>query len=191
VTTPKEYALCGCPLAGRHEEHAREGASLREALAAAMEERDEARRERDEARTTPGAEETERLVDALMETATDNASCPEEPDGECAAEHLADLNASRAAPTAAVRCNGRCHCHAGPDGIMHPPCCEECAPAAAGTDPLAMAEQAIRSIVKIARAEPTGSVLDTIYSIGRDYFDAKRASLAAPSAAQGGHHDGT
>jgi hypothetical protein len=49
-----------------------------------------------------------------------------------------------------------------------------------GADALAIAEEAIRSIVKVARAEPSGSVLDTIYGIGRDYFDAKRARAAPP-----------
>jgi hypothetical protein len=31
---------------------------------------------------------------------------------------------------ASTRCTGRCHCHAGADGVVHPPCCGDCAPGA-------------------------------------------------------------
>jgi hypothetical protein len=32
-------------------------------------------------------------------------------------------------PSPLARCAGRCHCHAGADGMMHPPCCDDCAAA--------------------------------------------------------------
>jgi hypothetical protein len=69
-----------------------------------------------------GSAELERVRDAL--------------DGIDAAHRRAAMLASprewdAPAPpaTAPVRCSGRCHCHAGPDGLMHPPCCADCAPA--------------------------------------------------------------
>jgi hypothetical protein len=50
---------------------------------------------------------------------TDDAVC-----GNCHAPALMARSSST------VRCEGRCHCHAGADGVMHPPCCEDCAPPA-------------------------------------------------------------
>jgi hypothetical protein len=54
-------------------------------------------------RAQTGTDEGEPLVDALLDAATDNATCPEGLDGDCAREHLDDVNRARTALIAELR----------------------------------------------------------------------------------------
>lgn len=58
-------------------------------------------------------------------------------------------------------CNGYCHCHAGADGMMHPPCCDECAssttPVQSGAHSAARAGVAEAGVVAPAGREAPAS----------------------------------
>jgi hypothetical protein len=91
---------------------------------------------------SPAIREIERIEQERSARASENTeggptrAIPLNRDGtpwpaEKAAAYWCDRFIEAANRAATPRCNGRCHCHAGADGLMHPPCCDDCARALA------------------------------------------------------------
>lgn len=84
---------------------------------------------------------------------------------------LSEVRSSRAVLGAdAGRCKGHCHCHAGADGLMHPPCCEDCAPGA---------DAGLRERV-LALADEMEECADSSLDLPGEEWAARLRALASP-----------